>query len=52
MNISMESERDDIRFHFGKAFRTLIRTEQDMIKSIVDKVSITLYSTFERSILR
>lgn len=40
MNISMESERDDIRFHFGKAFRTLMRTETDMIRLIVDKVCV------------
>ncbi|CAN6608867.1 hypothetical protein TRVA0_004S00320 [Trichomonascus vanleenenianus] len=39
VNISMESERDDIRFHFGKAFRTLLRTEGDMIRLIVEKFS-------------
>jgi hypothetical protein len=39
VNISMESERDDIRFHFGKSFRTLMRTEAEMISMIVDKVS-------------
>lgn len=37
MNIGMESEKDDIRFHFGKAFRTLVRTENDMIRMIVEK---------------
>lgn len=39
VNVSMESERDDIRFHFGKAFRTLLRTETDMTRLIVDKFS-------------
>lgn len=37
VNISMESEKDDIRFYFGKAYRTLIRSENEMIRMIVDK---------------
>jgi hypothetical protein len=36
---SMEGERDDIQFYFGKAFRALKRTERDMTRSITDKVS-------------
>ena len=39
MRISMEGERDDIQFHFGRAFRWLKRTESDMIRTFVDKVS-------------
>ena len=39
LRISMEGERDDIQFYFGKAFRTLTRTERDMTRQITDKVS-------------
>jgi Ca2+-dependent lipid-binding protein len=39
LRISMEGERDDIQFHFGKAFRLLKRTERDMTRVITDKVS-------------
>jgi len=38
LRISMEGERDDIQFHFGKAFRNLKRTERDMTRQITDKV--------------
>jgi Ca2+-dependent lipid-binding protein len=40
LRVSMEGERDDIQFHFGKAFRTLKRTERDMIRQITDKVCV------------
>lgn len=36
--ISMEGEKDDIQFYFGKAFRSLKRAENDMTRTIVDKV--------------
>lgn len=39
LRVSMEGERDDIQFHFGRAFRWLKRTESDMIRTFVDKVS-------------
>lgn len=39
LRISMEGERDDIQFYFGKAFRLLKRTERDMTRKITDKVS-------------
>jgi len=38
LRVSMEGERDDIQFHFGRAFRWLKRTESDMIRTFVDKV--------------
>ena len=38
LRVSMEGERDDIQFYFGKAFRTLKRTERDMTRTITDKV--------------
>lgn len=40
LRVSMEGERDDIQFHFGKAFRLLKRTERDMTRNITDKVSL------------
>ena len=39
IRVSMEGERDDIQFYFGKAFRHLKRTERDMVRKITDKVS-------------
>jgi hypothetical protein len=39
VRVSMEGERDDIEFYFGKAFRTLKRTQRDMTRKITDKVS-------------
>lgn len=38
VRISMEGEKDDIQFYFGRAFRSLKRTEADMVRIIVDKV--------------
>ncbi len=38
LRVSMEGERDDIQFHFGRAFRWLKRTESDMVRVFVDKV--------------
>ena len=38
IRVSMEGERDDIQFHFGKAFRHLKRTERDMVRKITEKV--------------
>ncbi|WWD22030.1 hypothetical protein CI109_106518 [Kwoniella shandongensis] len=37
LRVSMEGERDDIQFHFGRAFRWLKRTESDMVRTLVDK---------------
>ncbi|KAH6671404.1 hypothetical protein B0J14DRAFT_544592 [Halenospora varia] len=39
LRVSMEGERDDIQFYFGKAFRLLKRTERDMTRLITDKLS-------------
>ena len=39
VRISMEGEKDDIQFYFGKAFRALARTENEMARKIIDKVS-------------
>lgn len=39
LRVSMEGEKDDIQFYFGRAFRSLKRAENDMTRIIVDKVS-------------
>lgn len=52
INISMDSERDDIRFHFGKAFRTLARTEADMIRMIVEKFTAFIKYSISPQTLR
>ena len=44
LRVSMEGERDDIQFYFGKAFRNLKRTERDMTRKITDKVLRTTNS--------
>jgi hypothetical protein len=38
LRVSMEGERNDIRFYFGKTFRTLKRTQTDMLRVVVDQV--------------
>jgi len=40
LRVSMEGEKDDIQFHFGKAFRHLKRTERNMVRKITDKVRL------------
>ncbi|KAH8792592.1 hypothetical protein BGZ57DRAFT_849033 [Hyaloscypha finlandica] len=42
LRVSMEGERDDIQFFFGKAFRLLKRTERDMTRKITDKLTSQL----------
>lgn len=39
VRISMEGEKDDIQFYFGRAFRSLKRAEGDMVRIFIDKVS-------------
>lgn len=38
LRISMEGEKDEIGFYFGRAFRSLNRAESDMVRIFVDKV--------------
>lgn len=45
IRVSMEGEKDDIQFHFGKAFRHLKRTERDMVRKITDKVNWLPFSS-------
>ncbi|KAF2128229.1 hypothetical protein P153DRAFT_432586 [Dothidotthia symphoricarpi CBS 119687] len=51
LRVSMEGERDDIQFYFGKAFRTLKRTERDMTRQITDKLSSFISNTLSRQTL-
>ncbi|KAI9719270.1 MAG: hypothetical protein M1812_003600 [Candelaria pacifica] len=52
LRVSMEGERDDIQFYFGKAFRTLKRTERDMTRKITDKLSAYIHHCLSRSALK
>ena len=52
VRVSMEGERDDIQFYFGKAFRTLKRTERDMTRKITDKLSAYILQCLSRRTLR
>jgi rubrerythrin len=38
VRVSMEDEKDDIQFYFGRAFRSLKRAESDMLRIFIDKV--------------
>ncbi|KAK4689773.1 hypothetical protein P7C73_g321, partial [Tremellales sp. Uapishka_1] len=48
LRISMEGEREDIQFHFGRAFRWLKRTESDMVRIFVDKMTPVLRHSLSR----
>lgn len=41
LRVSMEGEKDDIQFYFGRAFRSLKRAEGDMLRIFIDKVVST-----------
>ncbi|KAB8446225.1 hypothetical protein FH972_025207 [Carpinus fangiana] len=52
VRVSMEGEKDDIQFYFGKAFRNLKRTERDMTRKITDKLSAYMHYCLSRRALR
>ncbi|KAF2638418.1 hypothetical protein P280DRAFT_405030 [Massarina eburnea CBS 473.64] len=52
LRVSMEGERDDIQFYFGKAFRTLKRTERDMTRKVTDKLSSFINHSLSRRALK
>ncbi|KAI0541180.1 hypothetical protein GGR58DRAFT_458273 [Xylaria digitata] len=52
LRVSMEGERDDIQFYFGKAFRHLKRTERDMVRKITDKLSRQINASLSHEALR
>ncbi|KAG6841782.1 hypothetical protein C0991_006666 [Blastosporella zonata] len=43
IRVSMEGEKDDIQFFFGRAFRSLKRAEGDMLRIFIDKVPSSLH---------
>ena len=47
VRITMEGEKDDIQFYFGRAFRGLKRTERDMSRKITDKVSCKCFCGYQ-----
>ena len=40
VRVSMEGEKDDIQFFFGRGFRSLKRAEGDMLRIFIDKVNL------------
>ncbi|KAL2009305.1 hypothetical protein VTN00DRAFT_7499 [Thermoascus crustaceus] len=52
LRVSMEGERDDIQFYFGKAFRTLKRTEREMTRKITEKLSAYISHCLSRRALK
>jgi hypothetical protein len=43
LRVSMEGEKDDIQFYFGRGFRSLKRSEGDMVRIFIDKVRHALW---------
>ncbi|EJD43871.1 hypothetical protein AURDEDRAFT_145221 [Auricularia subglabra TFB-10046 SS5] len=52
LRVSMEGEKDDIQFYFGRAFRSLKRAEGEMIRVFIDKMSPFIRQSLSRSVLR
>ncbi|KAJ7452163.1 hypothetical protein B0H11DRAFT_2074617 [Mycena galericulata] len=52
VRISMEGEKDDIQFYFGRAFRSLKRAEADMLRIFIDKMSPFIRQCLSRNVLK
>ncbi|KAJ7756230.1 hypothetical protein B0H16DRAFT_1539076 [Mycena metata] len=52
VRISMEGEKDDIQFYFGRAFRSLKRAEADMLRIFIDKMSPFIQQCLSRNVLK
>ncbi|OAX37692.1 hypothetical protein K503DRAFT_801051 [Rhizopogon vinicolor AM-OR11-026] len=52
LRISMEGEKDEVQFYFGRAFRFLKRSEGDMMRIFIDKMSPYIRQSLSRSILK
>ncbi|KAF9238682.1 hypothetical protein BU15DRAFT_88306 [Melanogaster broomeanus] len=52
LRVSMEGEKDDAQFYFGRAFRSLKRSEGDMMRIFVDKMSPFIRQSLSRSVLK
>ncbi|KAH8079789.1 hypothetical protein BXZ70DRAFT_901581 [Cristinia sonorae] len=52
LRISMEGEKDDPQFYFGRAFRSLKRAESDMVRVFIDKISPFIRESVSRNVLK
>ncbi|PPQ75663.1 hypothetical protein CVT26_001891 [Gymnopilus dilepis] len=52
VRVSMEGEKDDIQFHFGRAFRSLKRAEADMLRIFIDKMSPFMQQCLSRNVIK
>lgn len=52
LRISMEGEKDDILFYFGRAFRSLKRAEGDMVRIFIDKMAPFIEQCLSRTTLK
>ncbi|THG95324.1 hypothetical protein EW026_g6311 [Hermanssonia centrifuga] len=52
LRISMEGEKDDLQFYFGRAFRSLKRAESDMVRVFIDKISPFIRQNVSRAVLK
>ncbi|OCH90864.1 hypothetical protein OBBRIDRAFT_887390 [Obba rivulosa] len=52
LRISMEGEKDDLQFYFGRAFRSLKRAESDMVRVFIDKISPFIRQCISRTVLK
>ncbi|KAH8831052.1 hypothetical protein DL96DRAFT_806757 [Flagelloscypha sp. PMI_526] len=52
VRISMEGEKDDIQFYFGRAFRSLKRAESDMLRIFIDKMSPFIRQCMSRAVVK
>jgi len=50
--VSMEGEKDDIQFFFGRAFRSLKRAEADMLRIFIDKMSPFIQQCLSRNVVK
>ncbi|KZP33278.1 hypothetical protein FIBSPDRAFT_847925 [Athelia psychrophila] len=52
LRVSMEGEKDDIQFHFGRAFRSLKRAEGDMVRIFIDKMAPFIQQSLHVTVLK
>ncbi|KAF8622282.1 hypothetical protein AX15_007148 [Amanita polypyramis BW_CC] len=52
VRVSMEGEKDDILFFFGRAFRSLKKAEGDMLRVFIDKMSPFIQQCLSRNIVK
>lgn len=52
VRVSMEAELDDSGYYFGRAFQSLTRAENDMARTIVDRMTPLVRATLSHATLR